>query len=385
MECLKIVLFAANPFGDLKLDEEMRRIKHKLDRRNLERIEIISVEATRPGDLIDELNEHKPQIVQFSGHGVRGSRSPEGTSPGSRDFETATDQPGSGMVILVGEDGTPKPVSEKGLVGLFHQRRNIVRVVVLNACYTGTQAKAIAEYVDCVIGTDRSIKDEAARIFVARFYRSLAESNPVATAFEEAKNELELEGFEDQATIPQMFAREGIDLTGLWPLPRKPVANTSESAEDEPDIIMLGIKRLVECTDIPMYFADAGLCVLFSNKPFATLLDLSVAGITGQHISAIIEKLVNIAPVERRMALRKKQLLLLDKVAHDLTDHCEENEILDHRNMAGNRYQGLNRVWISCDKVYTKKQNKLIGVFVVYHVDPIKDPEIWKKYPEVEG
>ena len=42
-------------------------------------------------------------------------------------------------------------------------------------------------------------------------------------------------------------------------------------------------------------------------------------------------------------------------------------------------------MWISCDKIWFKKQNKLIGVFVVYHVDPIKDPEIWKKYPEAEA
>ena len=146
---------------------------------------------------------------------------PEGTSPGSRDSKPP--RTNQAVEWSSWSERTEREASErKGAGGIFHQRRNIVRVVVLNACYTGTQAKAIAEYVDCVIGTDRSIKDEAARIFVARFYRSLAESNPVATAFEEAKNELELEGFEDQAAIPQMFAREGIDLTGLSFCPGSP-------------------------------------------------------------------------------------------------------------------------------------------------------------------
>ena len=76
VECLKIVLFAANPFGDLKLDEEIRRIKHKVDKPTWKGSRSYPSRQRGPADLIDELNEHEPQIVQFSGHGVRGSRSP---------------------------------------------------------------------------------------------------------------------------------------------------------------------------------------------------------------------------------------------------------------------------------------------------------------------
>jgi hypothetical protein len=76
--------------------------------------------------------------------------------------------------------------------------------------------------VDCVIGTDRSIQDEAARIFAARLYRSLAAGFPVATAFEEAIIELELQGFEDQALFPQLWSRATVDPMQIFLAPGGP-------------------------------------------------------------------------------------------------------------------------------------------------------------------
>ena len=179
-----------------------------------ERIELIAVPATRPGDLLDSLNEYKPAIVQFSGHGIKGGNvdaaGPQSGVAGNRDFISPAGL-GEGHIVLVGEDGLPRPVSKTGLVSLFRLRHDIVKIVVLNACYTRGQAEAIAEHVDCVIGTDQGIKDEAVRVFAARFYRSLAEGNSVATAFEEARIELELQGFEDQAAIPRLFHRKDVD------------------------------------------------------------------------------------------------------------------------------------------------------------------------------
>ena len=56
----------------------------------------------------------KPHIVHFSGHG----------SPGAE-------------LVLLNDRGSPKPVSKRALVHLFHTLKDNVRVlVVLNACYS---------------------------------------------------------------------------------------------------------------------------------------------------------------------------------------------------------------------------------------------------------
>jgi hypothetical protein len=272
MEPLKIVLFAANPFGDLKLDEEIRRIEEKLDDSDLRKIDLVAVPATRPGDLLDKLNQHRPKIVQFSGHGVRkgqGAANADGLTrhaaaldaQNCRDFPaTAGDgaHDAEGEIVLIGEDGKPKLVGKKGLVSLFRLRHDVVQIVVLNACYTRSQAEAIAEYVDCVIGTDRSIQDEAARIFAARLYRSLAAGFPIATAFEEAKIELELQGFEDQASIPQLWTRATVDPTQVFLLPdgeaRTGEAQAVQDLHNQPSNSAMGSPHRVE----PHHEAGAG-------------------------------------------------------------------------------------------------------------------------------
>lgn len=80
------------------------------------------------------LNEHKPHIIHFSGHG----------SP-------------NGEIILVDDnlvDGNrvPKPISPEALRRLFQVVANSTKVVLLNACYSQIQAEAIKDFVDCVIG-----------------------------------------------------------------------------------------------------------------------------------------------------------------------------------------------------------------------------------------
>ena len=44
-------------------------------------------------------------------------------------------------------------------------------MVVLNACHSHEQAKAIVQEIDFVVGMADSIGDEAARVFAAAFYR----------------------------------------------------------------------------------------------------------------------------------------------------------------------------------------------------------------------
>jgi len=69
---VKVLFLAANPASEarLALDEEIRSITEKIrlaEGRDLLRVE--QAHAVRPDDLLQQLNQHRPHVVHFSGHG----------------------------------------------------------------------------------------------------------------------------------------------------------------------------------------------------------------------------------------------------------------------------------------------------------------------------
>ncbi len=194
MNKLKVLFLAAYPDkSPLKLDEEIRSITQKIRASEYrDTMDLVSAWAVRPDDLIQTLNEYKPHIVHFSGHG----------GP-------------SGEMILVAEnlvDGkrVSKPVSPVAIKALFQTLKDNIQVVLLNACYSRIQADAIREIVDCVIGMNSAIEDRAAMIFAASFYRAIGFGRSVKEAFEQGKLALMLEGIPEENT-PELLCRLGID------------------------------------------------------------------------------------------------------------------------------------------------------------------------------
>jgi hypothetical protein len=207
MDEIRILLFAANPTQDLRLDKEIRAIEDGLRESSYrKRVRLVSALAARPKDLISRLNENRPNVVHFSGHGLGGPASGDGT----RHLIVPTDAPEAQVVLVDEATGGPKAVGQQALVNLFRTRRPKIRLVVLNACWTSSQARAISAEVDCVVGTNRAIGDEAARVFSARFYHTLADGGSVQQAFDDARVELELHGIPESAT-PVLNCREGVD------------------------------------------------------------------------------------------------------------------------------------------------------------------------------
>src|SRR5260370_5353768 len=121
MDKIKILFVSANPAGkqQLKLDEEAREIEAKIRAaEHRDSVELITKWAVRPDDLLQSLNQHRPHIVHFSGHG----------SP--------TEE-----IVLLDKLGEPKPVSKEALVSLFRTLKDNIRVVVLNACFSKTAGR----------------------------------------------------------------------------------------------------------------------------------------------------------------------------------------------------------------------------------------------------
>ena len=186
----KILFLAANPSGttQLALDEECRQITEKIRAAaHRDSLELITRWAVRPEDLLQHLNEHRPHVVHFSGHG------------------TATEE-----IVLLDKDRNPKTVPAPALKQLFATLKDNIRVVVLNACFSKQQASAITEVVDCAIGMNKAIGDDAAIAFAAAFYQAIGFGRSVKVAFESGKSALMLEGIPEEKT-PELLCKTGVD------------------------------------------------------------------------------------------------------------------------------------------------------------------------------
>jgi hypothetical protein len=190
-----ILFLGANPSTTtrLALDKEVREIQQRL--RSAELRDAFRLEqawAVRATDLQECLLRHRPAIVHFSGHGNR-----------------------VGELILEEETGGHRPVSTAALAGLFRVLGKDVRCVVLNACFSEAQARAIAGHVDCVVGMTTAIKDDSATAFAGAFYQALGYGQSVKAAFELGCVQIGLTG-SAQAGVPRLVVlREGVVAEGI--------------------------------------------------------------------------------------------------------------------------------------------------------------------------
>ncbi len=183
---IKILFMAANPTDSsrLQLGVEVREIEEKIEfgtKRGS--FQVIQKHAVRTSDLQRILLDTKPHIVHFSGHG------------------NPTEE-----IVLEDKQGKSKAVSKETLVQLFKILKDNVRVVVLNACFSKSQAEALQEVIDYTIGMNKEVGDKMAINFASAFYQALAFDRTVPEAFELAKLEVDLEGLKG-SDIPQLFIR----------------------------------------------------------------------------------------------------------------------------------------------------------------------------------
>lgn len=190
MSKTKALFLAANPANTrtLRLDEQIRLITQKIRAADYrESLELVSAWAVRPDDLLQCLNEHRPHIVHFSGHGSQ-----------------------TGEILLVGDDGQAKPISTEAIRALFMTLRDNIKVVILDACYSESQAEAITEVIDCAIGMGDAVSEDAASTFTASFYRAVGFGRSVQQAFDQGIAALLLEGIPEE-NIPKLLTRPGVD------------------------------------------------------------------------------------------------------------------------------------------------------------------------------
>ena len=176
----KILILSANPKNtrSLRLDQEIREIQNTLQLSpHRDEFEIIAGSAVQVDDLTRFLSHHQPTIVHFSGHGT-----------------------GTDGLILEDNSAQQQLVSTQALAKLFDLFQQQVECVLLNACYSQAQAAAIHQHIDCVVGMNEAIGDEAAIQFSIGFYTALFAGRDYQDSFKMGCAAIDLQGIPEYAT-----------------------------------------------------------------------------------------------------------------------------------------------------------------------------------------
>jgi CHAT domain len=198
-----ILVLAANPQGTdpLRLGEEVREIQTGLDRSQYrDRFHIEQRWAVTPKDVRRALLDCQPQIVHFSGHGV-GVATPSDPHLSDRKFSVeSVDTIEPEGLMFENESGQPQLVSSEAISNLFSLFADRLECVLLNACYSATQAEAISEHIPYVIGMNRAIGDRAAIEFAIGFYDALLAGRSVEFAYKLGCSAIQMAGIPEHLT-----------------------------------------------------------------------------------------------------------------------------------------------------------------------------------------
>lgn len=187
---ITVLFLASNPIDQiqLKLDEEARSIFGMIQKsKHRDSVKFESCWALQTIDLLHAINEFKPTIVHFSGHGSDNDE-----------------------IVFQTQTGTTRLVSKEAIVQTMTTSSDSIRLVFFNTCFSYNQARAISESVEAAIGMNNSIGDDAARVFSSQFYSAIGFGLSVGQAFQQARSALMLEGIKEEDT-PELFIREGLD------------------------------------------------------------------------------------------------------------------------------------------------------------------------------
>jgi len=172
-DVIKILFLGASPVDEvrLRIDEEQRDIEKGLRLATLrDHFELKSQWAVTTKTLQQAILDESPTIVHFSGHG---------------DTKGIAVEDSLGNSKLIGNDA---------IGSLFELFADHIKCVVLNSCYSASQAREISKPVPYVIGMKSSVIDKAAIAFAVGFYTALGAGRDIPFAFKMGVVAVKLEG-----------------------------------------------------------------------------------------------------------------------------------------------------------------------------------------------
>lgn len=193
---IRIAFLTTNPYSNIPLrtDLEAREVDAAIQRSpNRELVDFRHFPAAQLQDLLNALNNFRPNVIHFSGHG--------------------------GGETLILDNATAE---EDGGVELdFEQINKVVSatneppvLLVFNACDTTDGAEVFLGTVSAVVAMSSSISDQAACLFSGQFYSAIAGGQSVGNALKQGKVVLDVANLKD-ADLPTVISKPGIDADKL--------------------------------------------------------------------------------------------------------------------------------------------------------------------------
>jgi hypothetical protein len=189
---LDVLYLMANPDEDnaLRVDIEMRQVLEAVRGSRLrDNVNIHQSPAADLNSIINGLNDHRPRIVHFSGHGYSGG--------------VAVDHPHV-------QRPRRKVVTFDLLGKAFASVDSPPDVVVLNACESAGARKALLPSAKALIVMNDSISDMAATAFAAKFYAAIASGQSLKSAFKQGLLAIEATSI-NEVNIPELVAAKDVD------------------------------------------------------------------------------------------------------------------------------------------------------------------------------
>lgn len=192
-----VLYLMANPIRrhSLRVDAEVSAVKEEIRRSQYRNnITLHQSPAANLDAIIRGLNDHRPRVVHFSGHG------------NSRGL--ATD--GGGMKRV-----KTNFVTFDLLGKAFAATDRPPEVVVLNACESAGARRALLHTAKAIIVMQDSVSDIAAVAFATKFYGAIASGQPLQAAFAQGCVAVEAVSL-DEASTPTLITANGVNAKKLY-------------------------------------------------------------------------------------------------------------------------------------------------------------------------
>lgn len=193
---LQVLYLTANPdkANYMRVDAEVRQVQDAV-RGSVFR-DNISLEYRPAADLkslVDGLNDYRPRIVHFSGHGNSGGIAVDDLAVGKRPVKTVSFE-----LLAKALNATDAPPD----------------IVVLNSCKSASARKAFLPPAKAIIVMRNSISDLAATNFAVAFYAAVAAGQSVKSAFAQGTVAIENSSL-NEADTPELVVAAGVDPSKL--------------------------------------------------------------------------------------------------------------------------------------------------------------------------
>lgn len=193
---LDVLYLMANPIRRhaLRVDAEVKQVSEEIRRsRFRDNISLHQSPAANLSSIIHGLNDQRPRIVHFSGHGSTNG--------------IATDDGGIKRV-------KQQFVTFEMLAKAFGATDTPPDVVVLNACKSAGARSSLLSSVKAIVVMQDSISDVAAVAFSTKFYGGIASGQSLRSSFEQGRIAIESVSL-DEVDTPTLVTGNGVNAAKL--------------------------------------------------------------------------------------------------------------------------------------------------------------------------